>query len=116
MQPHRVVPTFDEAEAGALGLDLGREPASLQQFAFELARFPAPFSGVLPDLFVAGDDTARNPFACTRCGNQRRSIWTRTTCPIGVAGSRFLRHRYGGSSPTMAALMETRPRPREGAR
>src|SRR6202008_2816915 len=25
--------------------------------ARELARFPAPFSGVLPDLFVAGDDT-----------------------------------------------------------
>ena len=35
MQPHRVVPTFDEAEAGHLGLDLGREPAALQQFAFE---------------------------------------------------------------------------------
>ena len=35
MQPDRVVPTFDEAEAGHLGLDLGREPASLQQFAFE---------------------------------------------------------------------------------
>src|SRR5437588_12738807 len=25
--------------------------------AGELARFPAPFSSVLPDLFVAGDDT-----------------------------------------------------------
>jgi hypothetical protein len=28
-----------------------------------------------------------------------------------VEGSRVLRHRYGGSSPTKAALMETRPRP-----
>jgi hypothetical protein len=28
--------------------------------ARELARFPAPFFSVLPDLFVAGDDTREN--------------------------------------------------------
>src|SRR5580693_2604000 len=49
--------------------------------ARELAGFPAPFFSVLPDLFVADDDT-RNPFACTRCGGLRatrsassRAVW-----------------------------------------
>ena len=59
---------------------------------------------------------ARNPFACTRCGNQRRSIWTRMLCPIRVKGSRVLRHRHRGSSPTMPALMETRAPPPPGSR
>ena len=35
-------------------------------------------------IYLSPATTARNPFACTRCGNQRRSIWTRTTCRIGV--------------------------------
>jgi hypothetical protein len=36
---------------------------------------------------------ARNPFACTRCGNRRRPMWTRTICRIGVEGSRVLSDR-----------------------
>ena len=32
-------------------------------------------------------------FACTRCGNPRRSMWTRMTCRIGAEGDRVLRHR-----------------------
>jgi hypothetical protein len=29
------------------------------------------------------------PFACTRSGNQRRSMWTRMTCRIGAEGAGF---------------------------
>src|SRR5204862_7846055 len=29
---------------------------------------------------------AQSPFACTRCGNPRRSMWMRTTCRVGVPG------------------------------
>jgi hypothetical protein len=58
-----------------------------------LARFPAPFSGVLPDLFVAGDDTHETHSLAPGVGNQRRSIWTGTTFRIWVTGSRVLRHR-----------------------
>ena len=35
---------------------------------------------------------------------QRRSMWPRKLCAIGVKGSRVLRHRHRGSSPTMPAL------------
>src|SRR6266446_5361461 len=35
MQPRRVVPAFDEAEAGHLRLGLRRKAATLQQLAFE---------------------------------------------------------------------------------
>jgi hypothetical protein len=40
----------------------------------------------------------------------------RTLCPIGVKGSRVLRHRHRGSSPTMPPLMETRASPPTGSR
>src|SRR5690242_15050430 len=59
---------------------------------------------------------ARNPFACARCSNLPRSMWTRANCPIGVKGSRVLRHRHRGSSTTMLALMEIRVPPPPGSR
>src|ERR1700730_9418112 len=50
--------------------------------AGELARFPAPFFGVLPDLFVAGDDTHEThslaPDVATRAGRSGREADTRT--------------------------------------
>src|SRR6476661_410526 len=80
--------------------------------ARELARFPAPFFSVLPDLFVAGDDTREIHSLAPGVATKRRSMWPRTLCQIGVKGSRVLRHRRRGSSSTMPALMETRaPQP-----
>src|ERR1700730_9851182 len=35
MQPHRIIPTLDVAEAGHLGLGLGCEPAAAEQLGFE---------------------------------------------------------------------------------
>ena len=35
MQPDRVVPAFNKAETGHFRLGLRREPAALQQFAFQ---------------------------------------------------------------------------------
>ena len=72
--------------------------------AHELARFPAPFFSVLLDLFVAGDDTREIHSLAPGVATKRRSMWPRTLCPMGVKGSRVLRHRHRGSSPTMPAL------------
>src|SRR6202030_3810021 len=35
MQPHRIIPTLDVAEAGHLGLGLGCEPAAAEQLGLE---------------------------------------------------------------------------------
>src|SRR5437764_5840639 len=35
MQPHRIIPTLDIAEAGHLGLGLGCEPAAAEQLGLE---------------------------------------------------------------------------------
>src|SRR4029077_13532985 len=67
--------------------------------ARELARFPAPFSIVLPDLFVAGDDTHEThslaPGVATsagRCGRGQLAgaRWWRAAgfCAIGTAAPR----------------------------
>ena len=47
--------------------------------------------------------------------NQPRSMWTRTTCWIGVEG-RVLRHRHLGDPPTMPAMMATGASPPPGSR
>ena len=44
-------------------------------------------------------------------GAARKKQVVETLCPIGVKGSRVLRHRHRGSSPTIPALMETRAPP-----
>ena len=43
-------------------------------------------------------------------------MWPRTLCPIGVKGSRDVRHRHRSSSPTIPALMETKAPPPPGSR
>jgi hypothetical protein len=43
-------------------------------------------------------------------------MWTRTTCRIGVEGSRVLRHRHLGDPPTMPAMMATGASPPPGSR
>ena len=42
MQPRRVVPAFDEAEAGDLRLGLRRKAAAFQQLAFDQEELPIP--------------------------------------------------------------------------
>jgi hypothetical protein len=50
-------PPLNRINIFPLPVDLMRCNGSVGHATGELARFPAPFSGVLPDLSVAGDDT-----------------------------------------------------------
>ena len=59
---------------------------------------------------------ARNPFACTRSGDRRRSMWTRSDLPDRRGGQTDRRaDRCRGSSPTMPSRRPER-RPRPGSR
>jgi hypothetical protein len=42
----------------------------------------APFFSVLPDLFVAGDDTREIPSLAPGVATSARSMWPRTLCPV----------------------------------